>query len=49
MMEAGKVIMTHSAGEMKAIAEDSKKVGDKGGEKPQDNKPTFSAVATLKK
>ena len=49
MMEAGKVIMTHSAGEMKAIAVDSKKDGEKGGEKPQDNKPTFSAVATLKK
>lgn len=48
MMEAGKTIMTHSAGEMKAIAADVKG-GEKGGEKPQDNKPTFSAVATLKK
>lgn len=49
MMEAGKTIMTHSAGEMKAIAADVKGGGEKGGESPQDNKPTFSAVATLKK
>jgi hypothetical protein len=49
MMEAGKTIMTHSAGEMKAIAADVKGGGENGGEKPQDNKPTFSAVATLKK
>ncbi|EOM8462690.1 DUF5681 domain-containing protein [Shigella flexneri] len=49
MMEAGKTIMTHSAGEMKAIAADVKGGGEKGGERPQDNKPTFSAVATLKK
>ena len=49
MMEAGKTIMTHSAGEMKAIAADSKNSGEKGVDKPQENKPTFSAVATLKK
>lgn len=49
MMEAGKTIMTHSAGEMKAIAADVKNGGEKGGDKPQENKPTFSAVATLKK
>lgn len=49
MMEAGKTIMTHSAGEMKAISADSKNSGEKGGDKPQENKPTFSAVATLKK
>lgn len=49
MMEAGKTIMTHSAGEMKAIAADTKKEGEKGGDKPQENKPTFSAVAALKK
>ena len=49
MIEVGKTIMTHSAGEMKAIAADSKNSGEKGGDKPQENKPTFSAVATLKK
>ncbi|WQZ26410.1 hypothetical protein ZHEEYJVH_CDS0024 [Shigella phage Tf] len=49
MMEAGKTIMTHSAGEMKAIAADTKKTPDNGGQPQTDNKPTFSAVATLKK
>lgn len=49
MMEAGKTIMTHSAGEMKAIAADTKKTPDNGGQSQTDNKPTFSAVATLKK
>lgn len=49
MMEAGKTIMTHSAGEMKAIAADTKKTPDNGGQQQTDNKPTFSAVATLKK
>ncbi|EGE3641521.1 hypothetical protein DLV40_10260 [Shigella flexneri] len=49
MMEAGKTIMTHSAGEMKAIAADSKKPSENGGQVAQENKPTFSAVATLKK
>ncbi|QBP32852.1 hypothetical protein KPS64_gp90 [Shigella phage KPS64] len=49
MMEAGKTIMTHSAGEMKAIAADSKKPSENGGQGAQENKPTFSAVATLKK
>lgn len=49
MMEAGKTIMTHSAGEMKAIAADTKKIPDNGGQSQTDNKPTFSAVATLKK
>lgn len=49
MMEAGKTIMTHSAGEMKAIAAGTKKTPDNGGQQQTDNKPTFSAVATLKK
>nr|DAJ98522.1 MAG TPA: hypothetical protein [Caudoviricetes sp.] len=50
MMEAGKVIMTHSAGEMKAIAVDNKKNPDNiGGNTPQENKPTFSPVAAIKR
>ncbi|WPJ69646.1 hypothetical protein [Escherichia phage vB_EcoM_ULIM3] len=34
---------------MKAIAADTKKTTDNGGQSQTDNKPTFSAVATLKK
>ena len=49
MIEVGKTIFTHSAGEMKALAADTKKASDNGGQSQTDNKPTFSAVATLKK
>ncbi len=48
MIEVGKTIMTHSAGEMKAIAADTKKTPDNSSQSQTENKPTFSAVATLK-
>lgn len=47
MLEAGKVLMTQGASEMKALAAEAKKTAEKPAEVPS-NKPTFTTVASIK-
>lgn len=49
MLEAGKVLVTQGASEMKALAAEQKKEGDKKPEPNQSTPPTFSTVASINK
>lgn len=47
MLEAGKVLVTQGASEMKALASEAKKAGEAKPVETPANKPTFTTVATL--